>query len=70
MRERREVQEMLRAGRAGPLGGHPAVWESLASLSSALAGLKEVRRFRVYADVRDDESLKAEIENFCHKAMA
>ncbi len=53
-----------------PIKGPTGRWESLATLSSALAGLKEVRRFRVYADVRDDDSLKAEMEDYCHKAMA
>ena len=63
--------ERFKMGDEGwPIKGPTGRWESLASLSSALAGLKEVRRFRVYADVRDDESLKAEIENFCHKPMA
>ena len=63
--------ERFRMGDEGwPIKGPTGRWESLATLSSALAGLKEVRRFRVYADVRDDESLKAEIEDYCHKAMA
>ena len=44
-------------------------WESLTGVSRALAGLEQVRRFRVYADVRDDRSLKDEIEAFCRQAM-
>ena len=45
-------------------------WESLASLSRALAGLGEISQFRVYADVRHDETLEREIEDFCRKEMA
>ena len=63
-------ERFMMGERDWPIKRRNGRWESLATLSSALAGLKEVRRFRVYADVRDDESLKAEIEDYCHKAMA
>ena len=55
---------------AWPIRRPNGQWASLSGLSRALAGLEEVRRFRVYADVRDDQSLKAEIEDYCHMAMA
>ncbi len=45
-------------------------WLSLTSLSRALAGLEEIRRFRVYADVRRDEQLRSEIETFCRNELA
>ncbi len=45
-------------------------WRSLASLSRALAGLEEIRQFRVYADVRDNDTLEKEIEGFCRSVMA
>ena len=38
-------------------------WESLTSLSRALAGLEEIRRFRVYTDVDDDT--RTQMETFC-----
>ena len=45
-------------------------WESLATLSRALAGLEEIRQFRVYADVRDNDTLENEIVEFCRSVMA
>ena len=45
-------------------------WGSLARLSKALAGLDEIRQFRVYADVRDDDTLEKEISDFCSSVMA
>ena len=63
--------ERFRMGDEGwPIRRPNGRWESLTRVSRALAGLEEVRRFRVYADVRDDRSLKEEIEAFCRQAMA
>ena len=45
-------------------------WVKLADLSKALAGLDEFYQFRVYADVRHDEGLEAEIKDFCRKVIA
>ena len=63
--------ERFRMGDEGwPIRRPNGRWESLTRVSRALAGLEEVRRFRVYADIRDDRSLKEEIEAFCRQAMA
>ena len=45
-------------------------WVSLASLSRALAGLQEIDKFRVYADVRGNRQLEDEIRQFCLERMA
>ena len=45
-------------------------WNSLANVSRALAGLEEIRQFRVYADVRDDSALVDDIERSCREIMA
>ena len=44
-------------------------WSSLASLSRALAGLQEIRQFRVYADIGDNGALKEDIESTCREIM-
>ena len=45
-------------------------WESLESLSRALAGLQEIRLFRLYGDVGDDRELEEEMVSFCRSFMA
>ena len=45
-------------------------WESLTRLSRSLAGLEEIRQLRVYADVRDNDSMREEIASFCRSAVA
>ena len=45
-------------------------WMSLVSLSRALAGLQEIDKFRVYADVRGNRQLENEIRQFCLERMA
>ena len=40
-------------------------WKSLSTLSKVLENLKEVNQIRVYADVRGDAALEAEISSFC-----
>ena len=63
--------ERFRTGEKGwPVRKRDRRWESLASLSRALAGLESVRQYRVYADVRHDEGLEAEIKDFCRKVIA
>ena len=52
-----------------PIKRQNGSWESLTSLSRALGGLSEVRTFRVYADIRGDESLRKQIEDACRQAM-
>ena len=45
-------------------------WGSLANLSRALAGLQEIRQFRVYADVGNDGALENTIKRSCREIMA
>ena len=45
-------------------------WESLESLSRALAGLEEIRLFRLYGDVGNDRGLEREVVEFCRSFMA
>ena len=45
-------------------------WNSLANVSRALAGLAEIRQFRVYADVGDDNDLENKIQRTCREIMA
>ena len=62
--------ERFRTGGEGwPIRRPNGQWESLAGLSRALAGLEEVKRFRVYADVGHDDSLRVEIEDLCRQVM-
>ena len=63
--------ERFRMGDDGwPIRRRDGRWESLDTLSRALAGLEEIRQFRVYADVRDNDALEKEIEDYCRSAMA
>ena len=45
-------------------------WGSLANLFRALAGLQEIRQFRVYADVGNDGALENTIKRSCREIMA
>ena len=45
-------------------------WGALSSLSRALAGMEEIRQFRVYADVEGNVALEDEIRRFCREVMA
>ncbi|MCE2457172.1 MAG: HD domain-containing protein [Dehalococcoidia bacterium] len=63
--------ERFRMGDDGwPIRRRDGRWESLDTLSRALGGLEEIRQFRVYADVRDNDALQREIEDFCRRVMA
>lgn len=63
--------ERFRMGdEAWPVRQRNGGWASLHSLSKALSGLEEIRQFRVYADVRGDDKLEREIQDFCHNEMA
>ena len=53
-----------------PVRNRSGNWESLASLSRALAGLEEIRRFRIFADVGDDRDLRDAMEAFCRQTVA
>ena len=44
-------------------------WDNLENLSKALGGLEEIRQYRVYADVRDDNSLEEAIRTACRQIM-
>ena len=62
--------ERFRMGDEGwPVQTRDGHWSSLAGLSRALAGLEEIRQFRVYADVRDDDTLEKDIRDFCSSVM-
>ncbi len=56
--------------RGWPILGRDGQWRDLVNLSRALAGLDEIRQFRVYADVRNDETSENEIREFCRSIMA
>ena len=63
--------ERFRLGDDGwPIRRRNGLWESLDTLSKALGGLEGIRQFRVYADVRDNDALEKEIEDFCRRVMA
>ena len=55
---------------AWPIKRSDGRWGSLTNLSMALAGLREIRQCRIYADVGDDNELEEEIEYFCRSMMA
>ena len=62
--------ERFRSGENNWLIKRRSRWVSLASLSRALAGLQEIDKFRVYADVRGNRQLEDEIQQFCLERMA
>ena len=62
--------ERFRSGENNWLIKRRSRWVSLASLSRALAGLQEIDKFRVYADVRGNRQLEDEIRQFCLERMA
>ena len=63
--------ERFKMGNEGwPIKSRNGRWESLTNLSRALAGLDEIRKLRLYADVRDDDALEKKIEEFCRSEMA
>ena len=62
--------ERFRMGDDGwPIRGRDGRWESLDTLSRALGGLEEIRQFRVYADVSDNDSLEEELRDYCRSVM-
>ncbi len=63
--------ERFRTGaESWPIKNRNGRWESLTQLSRALAGLDEIRQLRVYADIRNDDSLRGKVIDFCRNAMA
>ena len=44
-------------------------WQSLQNLSKALAGLEEIKIFRLYGDVRGDSMLEGRMVEFCQNVM-
>ena len=50
--------------------GDPPRWRAFQRESQALGGLEEIYQVRLYADVRGDEALEAEIAQFCRRFMA
>ena len=62
--------ERFRMGDSGwPILGRDGRWRDLVNLSRALGGLEEIRQYRVYADVRNDDSLEREIRDVCRQIM-
>ncbi len=53
-----------------PIRNSDGGWNSLANVSRALAGLEEIRQFRVYADVGLNSELEDEIKHACRDIMA
>ncbi len=53
-----------------PIRDSDGRWNSLAVVSRALAGLAEIRQFRVYADVGVNTGLEEEIKLSCREMMA
>ena len=64
--------ERYRTGVDGgwPIRGRAGHWDSLDRLSRALSGLDQIQQFRIYADVRDDDMLEREIQDYCRNVMA
>ena len=50
--------------------GNPPDWREFRRESQPLQGLKEIGKFRLYADVRGDQALEDEVRDFCRKSMA
>ena len=50
--------------------GHPPVWREFRRLSRPLQGLQEIGKYRLYADVRGDETQEAAVRDFCRSFMA
>ncbi|MCY4624288.1 MAG: HD domain-containing protein [Chloroflexi bacterium] len=48
----------------------PDVWREFRRVSLPLQGLQEIEKFRLYADVRGDEGLEAELRGYCRSLMA
>ena len=63
--------ERFRTGdESWPIRTRNGRWESLARLSRALAGLEEIRQFRVYTDVYDNQPLREQVAAFCRTVVA
>lgn len=50
--------------------GDPPVWREFRRLSRPLQGLQEIGKYRLYADVRGDETKEATVRDFCRSFMA
>ena len=52
------------------LAGSPSVWREFRRLSRPLQGLQEIGKYRLYADVRGDQTRETEVRDFCRSLMA
>ena len=50
--------------------GDPPIWREFRRESQPLQGLKEIGKYRLYADVRGNQDLEDEVRNFCRGSMA
>ncbi len=50
--------------------GDPPIWREFRRESQPLQGLKEIGKYRLYADVRGFQDLEDEVRNFCRNSMA
>ena len=50
--------------------GDPPIWREFRRESQPLQGLKEIGKYRLYADVRGNQDLEDEVRNFCRSSMA
>ena len=49
---------------------HPVDWREFRKESRPLQGLQEIGKYRLYSDVRGDDSKTEEVQNFCRSIMA
>ena len=50
--------------------GDPPIWREFRRESQPLQGLKEIGKYRLYADVRGIQDLEDEVRIFCRNSMA
>ena len=50
--------------------GDPPIWREFRRESQPLQGLKEIGKYRLYADVRGIQDLEDKVRNFCRNSMA
>ena len=51
------------------LAGNPPAWREFRKRSRPLQGLREIGKYRLYADVRGNVDLEDEVRNFCRPLM-
>ena len=51
------------------LDGDPPKWREFRRTSQPLQGLQEIGKYRLYADVRGNDSMEEQVREFCHSIM-